>query len=99
MDKHLIFYLMFFPTAILFLWGMGFRMSIWLEGSIEGAEDASKWEKFKILLGRGWRGFHLPSEAFRTVPISLVCPYPIGIWLCGLFYRGHAQGVYHLLFG
>ena len=57
MDKHLIFYLMFFPTVILFLWGMGFRMSIWLEGSIEGAEDATKWEKSKILLRRGWKGF------------------------------------------
>ena len=57
MDKHLIFYLMFFPTIALFLWGMGFRMSIWLEGSIEGAEDASKWEKFRILLRRGWRRF------------------------------------------
>jgi len=57
MDKHLIFYLMFFPTVILFLWGMGFRISIWLEGSLEGAENATKWEKFKILLRRGWRGF------------------------------------------
>jgi hypothetical protein len=48
---------MFFPTVVLFLWGMGFRMSIWLEGGVEGAEGATKWEKFKILLGRGWRKF------------------------------------------
>jgi nitrate reductase gamma subunit len=57
MDKHLIFYLMFIPTVVLFLWGMGFRMGIWLEGSIEGAENTTKWEKLKILLRRGWRAF------------------------------------------
>ena len=57
MDKHFIFYLMFIPTAVLFLWGMALRISIWLEGSLEGAENATKWEKFKILLRRGWRGF------------------------------------------
>jgi len=57
MDKHLIFYLMFIPTVVLFLWGMGFRMGIWLEGTIEGAENATKWEKFKVLLGRGCRKF------------------------------------------
>ncbi len=57
MDKHLIFYAMFIPTAILFLGGMAFRMGIWLEGTLEGAENAAKWEKFKILLRRGWRRF------------------------------------------
>lgn len=57
MDKHLIFYLMFFPTVIFFVWGMGLHISTWLEGTVEGAEDATKWEKFKIFLRRGWRGF------------------------------------------
>jgi len=57
MDKHLIFYLMFFPTVILFIWGMALRISIWLEGSVEGAENATKWGKFKIYIRRGWRGF------------------------------------------
>lgn len=58
MDKHLIFYGMFIPTVILFLGGMGFRMGIWLEGTLEGAENATtKREKFKILLRRGWRRF------------------------------------------
>ncbi len=57
MDKHLIFYLMFFPTAILFLWGMGLRISIWLEGNVEGAEDAAKWQKLKFFVRRGWTGF------------------------------------------
>jgi hypothetical protein len=57
MDKHLIFYAMFIPTAVLFAGGMAFRMGIWLEGSLEGAANATKWEKFKILLGRGRREF------------------------------------------
>ena len=57
MDKHLIFYVMFFPTVIFFFWGMGLHVSMWLEGTLEGAEKATKWEKFKIYLKRGWRGF------------------------------------------
>ena len=57
MDKHLIFYIMFFPTVIFFVWGMGLHVSIWLEGSLEGTEKATKWEKFKIYIRRGWRGF------------------------------------------
>jgi nitrate reductase gamma subunit len=57
MDKHLIFYIMFFPTLIFFFWGMGLHIGIWLEGTLEGAEKATKWEKFKIYLRRGWKGF------------------------------------------
>jgi len=57
MDKHLIFYLMFFPTIIFFLWGMGQHVGVWLEGTVEGAEKATKWEKLRIYLRRGWRGF------------------------------------------
>jgi nitrate reductase gamma subunit len=57
MDKHLIFYIMFFPAMIFFFWGMGLHISLWLEGTIEGAEKATKWEKLKIYLRRGWRGF------------------------------------------
>jgi len=57
MDKHLIFYLMFLPTVIAFLWGMSLHLGIWLEGSIEGAESAAKTEKLKILLRRGLKGF------------------------------------------
>ncbi len=57
MDKHLIFYIMFFPTLIFFFWGMGLHVSMWLEGTLEGAEKVTKWEKFKIYLKRGWRGF------------------------------------------
>ena len=48
---------MFFPTVIFFVWGMGLHISIWLEGSVEGAEEATKWEKFKFFIRRGWRGF------------------------------------------
>jgi len=57
MDKHLIFYVMFFPTLIFFFWGMGLHVGMWLEGTLKGAENASKWEKFKIYLRKGWRGF------------------------------------------
>jgi hypothetical protein len=57
MEKHLIFYIMFFPTAILFIWGMGLYVNVWLEGRLEGAENATKWEKFKIYIRRGWKGF------------------------------------------
>jgi nitrate reductase gamma subunit len=57
MDKHLIFYIMFFPTMIFFFWGMGLHVRMWLEGTLEGAENATKWEKSKIYIRRGWRGF------------------------------------------
>lgn len=48
---------MFFPTVIFFLWGMSLHVSIWLEGGLEGAEHATKREKLKIYIGRGWRAF------------------------------------------
>ena len=46
-------YLMFIPTVFLLLGGMALRMGIWLEESIEGKENATKWEKLKILLETG----------------------------------------------
>jgi nitrate reductase gamma subunit len=57
MDKHLIFYIMFFPTLIFFFWGMGLHVSMWLEGTLEGAENATKWKKSKIYIRRAWKGF------------------------------------------
>jgi nitrate reductase gamma subunit len=57
MDKHLIFYLMFFPTVIFFCWGMGLHISTWLEGRVERLGQATKWGKAKFYLRRGWRGF------------------------------------------
>jgi nitrate reductase gamma subunit len=57
MDKHLIFYIMFFPAVIFFIWGMGLHVNVWLEGRLKGAENATKWEKFKIYIRRGWKGF------------------------------------------
>jgi hypothetical protein len=57
MNKHFIFYLMFFPAIILFFWGMAFHVSLWLEGSVAGAENAPKIQKLKLLLRRGWHGF------------------------------------------
>jgi nitrate reductase gamma subunit len=57
MDKHIIFYVMFFPTVIFFVWGMGLHVSLWLEGNLEGAANATKREKLKIYIRKGWRGF------------------------------------------
>lgn len=57
MDKHIIFYAMFIPSFALFLWGMWFRMSLYLQGTLRGAENAKPMEKLKILIRRGWRGF------------------------------------------
>jgi len=73
MDKHLIFYLMFFPTVIFFVWGMGLHVGIWLEGTVEGAEKATKWEKLRIYLRRGWRGFWgRPGWYFRIFITDIV---------------------------
>ena len=57
MNKHLIFYLMFFPAVVFFVWGMFQHLGIWLEGSVEGAANATKAEKLKVLLRKGWKGF------------------------------------------
>lgn len=57
MDKHLLFYAMFLPTIILFIWGMSLHLGVWLEGSIEGLENVTKAAKLKTLLRRGWQGF------------------------------------------
>jgi nitrate reductase gamma subunit len=48
---------MFFPTVIFFVWGMGLHVSTWLEGGLKGAENATKREKFKIYIRKGWKGF------------------------------------------
>jgi len=57
MDKHLTFYAMFIPSLLLFLWGMGFRISVYLQGTLEGAENATPGHKLNILLNRGWKEF------------------------------------------
>jgi len=72
MDKHLIFYIMFFPTVIFFFWGMGLHMSMWLEGTLEGAENATKWEKFKIYIKRGWKGFWVRPGWYIKILITEV---------------------------
>jgi nitrate reductase gamma subunit len=72
MDKHLIFYVMFFPTVIFFVWGMGLHVSLWLEGSLEGAEKATKREKLKIYIRRGWRGFWLRPGWYLKILITEV---------------------------
>lgn len=57
MNKHTIFYAMFIPSLILFFLGMGFRLSLYLQGTVKGAENATPWQKFWILLKRGWVEF------------------------------------------
>jgi len=73
MDKHLIFYTMFIPSLIIFFWGMCFRFSLYLRGEIEGEEDATPLENFKILLLRGWRSFRArPGWYFRVFIVDIL---------------------------
>jgi len=57
MEKTIITYSLFILTVLIFFWGLWFRMSMYLQGSIEGAESASKREKFTILWRRAWKTF------------------------------------------
>ncbi|MBM4306375.1 MAG: hypothetical protein FJ123_06515 [Deltaproteobacteria bacterium] len=57
MNKHLIFYVMFIPSMVLFFWGMWFRIRLYLQGTIEGAENATPWRKLTILTDRSWQRF------------------------------------------
>jgi nitrate reductase gamma subunit len=57
MNKHVLFYAMFIPTVLLFIWGMWFRISLYLRGTLEGAENATPWRKLTILIGRSWQRF------------------------------------------
>jgi nitrate reductase gamma subunit len=72
MDKHLIFYIMFFPTLIFFFWGMGLHVSMWLEGTLEGKENATKWEKCKIYIRRSWKGFRKKPGWYIKILITEV---------------------------
>jgi len=70
MNKHFIFYTMFLPSFVLLLWGLWFRMSLYLQGTIEGVEDATQGEKLKILMGRGWRSFRARPGGYLQVLIT-----------------------------
>jgi len=70
MEKHSIFYAMFIPSMFLFLLGLGFRLSLYLRGTLEGEENATSWRKFVILLDRGWRGFRKKPLWYLRVLIS-----------------------------
>jgi hypothetical protein len=72
MDKHLIFYVMFFPTVVFFFWGIGLHISTWLEGRVEGLEHATKWEKAKFYVRRGWRGFWSRPGGYIKILITEV---------------------------
>jgi nitrate reductase gamma subunit len=45
-------------------------MSLYLQGTIEGAEDATPREKLKILMGRGWRSFRARPGWYVQVLIT-----------------------------
>jgi nitrate reductase gamma subunit len=70
MDKHFLFYSMFIPSLILFLWGLCFRINLYLQGTLPGAEDARPMEKLKILIKRGWRSFWARPGWYVKVLIS-----------------------------
>lgn len=70
MEKHLIFYAMFIPSLLLFFWGMWFRMSFYLRGTLKGLEGATQWRKFIFLLGRGWKGFWEQPIWYLTILIT-----------------------------
>jgi len=70
MDKHLIFYAMFIPSMILFFWGMWLRLSLYLRGTIEGAEHLTRWGKLVLLTRRGWQGFWKKPAVYVRVFIT-----------------------------
>lgn len=70
MDKHLIFYAMFIPSMLLFFWGMWFRISLYLRGTIQGAEHATHWQKLLILARKGWKGFWKKPAFYLRVFIT-----------------------------
>ncbi|MBS3907696.1 MAG: respiratory nitrate reductase subunit gamma, partial [Syntrophaceae bacterium] len=73
MDKHLIFYAMFILSMHLFFLGMWFRVSFYLRGTLEGAEEVSQWGKLRILLSRGWRGFWMrPGWYIRILVMDVI---------------------------
>jgi len=45
-------------------------MSLYLRGTIEGAEEATQGEKLKILMGRGWRSFRARPGWYMQVLIT-----------------------------
>ncbi len=70
MNKHIIFYAMFIPSLILFLWGMWFRINLYLQGTLAGAENAQPLGKLRILLKRGWKGFWARPDWYVKVLFS-----------------------------
>ncbi len=70
MEKHLIFYAMFIPSMILFFWGMWFRISLYLRGTIEGAENSTQWQKLAILTSRCWQGFWKKPDRYIKILIT-----------------------------
>jgi nitrate reductase gamma subunit len=70
MEKHVIFYLMFIPSLLLFLWGLWFRVSFFLRGGIEGVEEISAGEKFWILVKRVWRAFWRKPGSYLEIFVT-----------------------------
>ena len=73
MGKHSIFYLIFLPSFLLFLWGMWFRISLYLQGTLEGVEDAAPLKKLRTLLGRAWKSFWTqPGFYMKVLMIEVI---------------------------
>ena len=70
MEKHVIFYMMFIPSVILFLGGMVLRLSIYLQGTVKGAEDAAAGRKLLVLLGRAWGAFRARPGWYAKVLVQ-----------------------------
>ena len=70
MDKHLIFYAMFIPSLLFFLWGMWLHINLYLQGTIKGVPQGTPWPKIKVLLLQGWRGFWARPRFFVRVFIT-----------------------------
>lgn len=70
MDKHLIFYAMFIPSMVLFFWGMGFRVNLYLRGTLRGEEGLTPRGKFMFLLKESWKGFWSRPVWFTKVLIT-----------------------------
>lgn len=55
MSAETVFWIIHIPLMLLFLLGMADVVSIWLQGRVEGCEDASRGRKFWAILGRALR--------------------------------------------
>jgi nitrate reductase gamma subunit len=64
---------MFIPSFLLFLWGMWFRISLYLQGTLDGVEDAAHFKKLRTILSRAWKSFSTqPGWYIRILIIDVI---------------------------